>query len=165
MKHSTRILLALLFLLLISCQDSKTRNYVLVSNETSLLNTSAGEHPGKKLMETKCYICHHPSADHDQRIAPPMVAIKSHYITDDISKNEFSNAIWEFVKKPSKEKSRMRGAVRRFGVMPYQPFTEEEIKSIAEYMFDHKIEEPTWFKKHIEEESNGKMKHRNEPRK
>lgn len=164
MKYSIHTLLVVLVLLLIGCQDSKKSTYVLLSHETDSQKTAIAEHPGKKLMETKCYVCHHPSADHDQRIAPPMVAIKSHYIDDQTSKVEFLNAIWEFVKKPSKEKSRMRGAVRRFGVMPYQPFTEEEIKAIADYMFDNKIEEPTCFKKHIEEESKGKMKHRNEPK-
>ncbi|WP_101445321.1 DUF3365 domain-containing protein [Aquimarina sp. MAR_2010_214] len=119
-------------------------------------------HPGKKIMETKCYLCHSPSADHDGSIAPPMVAIKSHYLNDDTTKKEFGDAIWNFLQKPSEEKSRMPGAVRRFGVMPYQVFSEEEIRLIADYMYEFKIEEPKWFKQHIEEKGRGRMQYRND---
>jgi nitrate reductase cytochrome c-type subunit len=46
--------------------------------------------------------------------------------------------------------------------MPYQPFNKDEIRRISEYMYDYKIEEPEWFKQHIEEESKVKMKYRND---
>src|SRR5690606_27182359 len=36
-------------------------------------------HPGKKLMEVHCYSCHHPTASEENRLAPPMIAIKQHY--------------------------------------------------------------------------------------
>ncbi|WP_281778149.1 c-type heme family protein [Croceibacter atlanticus] len=163
MKNYISILpIAFLALLLVSCNDTKKSNY---SNQTDVevktTTYSASNHPGKKLMETKCYVCHNPSTDHDSRIAPPMVAIKSHYLNDDTSKDEFINSVWNFVEQPSKDKTKMRGAVKRFGVMPYQPFSEEDIKLISDYMYDFEIDEPAWFKEHIEEESNGKMKHRN----
>lgn len=161
-KHRTLVPVTLLIISLISCNDTKKSNYSNQTN-TKVKNTiyTASNHPGKKLMETKCYVCHNPSANHDSRIAPPMVAIKSHYLNDDTSKDEFINSVWNFVKQPSKDKTKMRGAVKRFGVMPYQQFSEEDIKLISDYMYDFKIDEPEWFKKHIEEESNGKMKHRN----
>ncbi|MFC4632743.1 DUF3365 domain-containing protein [Dokdonia ponticola] len=165
-KYTSLIPISFILLLLISCNDSKKSNY---SNQTDIevktTTYSPSNHPGKKLMESKCYVCHNPSTDHEGRIAPPMVAIKSHYLNDDTTKEEFTNAIWSFVKQPSKEKAKMKGAVKRFNVMPYQPFSEEDIKLISEYMYNYKIEEPEWFKKHIEEESNGKMKHRNDGKK
>lgn len=167
MKNHLSILpIAFFLLLLVSCNDSKKANY---SNQTDVevktTTYTASNHPGKKLMESKCYVCHNPSTDHDSRIAPPMVAIKSHYLSDDTSKEEFTNAVWSFVKQPSKDKTKMRGAVKRFGVMPYQSFSEEDIKLISDYMYDFEIDEPEWFKEHIEEESNGKMKHRNSGKK
>jgi cytochrome c553 len=162
MKINLPVLALLAITMLSSCKESKTTNYTSptqVATETPAY--TASNHPGKKLLETQCYVCHSPSADHDGRIAPPMVAIKSHYMSDDTTKEQFANAMWSFVEKPTEEKSKMRGAVKRFGVMPYQPFNKEDIRLIAEYMYDYKIEEPEWFKQHIEEESKGKMKYRN----
>lgn len=105
--------------------------------------------PGKKLMETKCYVCHSPDApENEGRIGPPMIAIKAHYIDEETTKEEFIAALWDFVEKPTEEKARMRGAVRRFGVMPYQPFPREEIEQIGAYIFDYRIEEPEWFMEH-----------------
>lgn len=154
------ITLLSLIVVITSCKNNKTSSNTTAA-VASTSSYTASNHPGKKLMETKCYVCHNPSADHDNRIAPPMVAVKSHYMTDDMSKEEFADAIWNFVKKPSEDKSKMRGAVRRFGVMPYQQFSEEDIKLIANYMYEFKIDEPEWFKEHIEEESKGKMQYRN----
>lgn len=162
-KYTTLLPIAFLALLLSSCNDTKKSKYShQTAVEAKTTTYTASNHPGKKLMESKCYLCHNPSTDHNSRIAPPMVAIKSHYLTDETTKEEFANAMWSFVQQPSKEKAKMRGAVKRFGIMPYQPFSEEDIKLIADYMYDFKIDEPEWFKEHIEEESNGKMKYRNE---
>ncbi|MCF7568485.1 hypothetical protein L3X37_08925 [Sabulilitoribacter arenilitoris] len=42
-------------------------------------------------METNCYLCHSPSVNHGNRIAPPMIAIKKHYIDDATQKNNLLN--------------------------------------------------------------------------
>lgn len=141
-----------------SCNNTKNKSYLAQLEVSEELHN----HPGKKLLETKCYVCHNPSTNIDNRIAPPMVAIKSHYINNTNTKEEFTNAIWNFVMQPSEDKTKMRGAVRRFGVMPYQPFLEEDIKLISEYIYDFKIDEPEWFKEHIKNQGNGKMQHSNE---
>ncbi|MEP2935213.1 MAG: hypothetical protein ABJM06_05820 [Gilvibacter sp.] len=106
------------------------------------------QHAGKLLLEAKCNVCHSPTSSHDNRLAPPMIAVKTHYIKRDISLDEFSDQIWNFVKEPSREKSKMRGAINRFGVMPYQEFKEEDIRLIADYLYNNSIEEPSWFKEH-----------------
>ncbi|UWX53845.1 DUF3365 domain-containing protein [Maribacter litopenaei] len=49
------------------------------------------------------------------------------------------------------EKGKMKGALKRFGVMPYQPFSEADIKLISDFMYEYKIEEPSWFKEHWEQ--------------
>lgn len=111
------------------------------------LATSSEE--GKKLLETKCYVCHNPSVgEQGQRLAPPMVAVKAHYLDVYPNKEEFVNGIMAFVKSPSEEKTMMRGAIRRFGIMPTQQFPEDEVRKIAEYIYDFEIEEPEWFKDH-----------------
>ena len=108
-------------------------------------------HPGKKILESKCFVCHNPSTKHGERLAPPMIAVKAHYIDENTTKEEFMNEFIDFVLKPTKEKTKMRGAVRKFNVMPFQEFNKEEVEKIAEYVYDYKIEEPSWFKEHWEE--------------
>ncbi len=109
-------------------------------------------------MEQKCNVCHSPNASMTERLAPPMIAVKKHYISDEMTKNKFAAAIWNWIENPSEENSKMRGAVRRFGVMPYQEFNKEEIESIANYVFDNDIEQPEWFEKHYSEMSGKKNK-------
>ena len=94
MKIYNIIPVAIFMLVLASCQDTKKKDY---SNQTDIevnaITYTASNHPGKKLLKSKCYLCHNPSADHDNRIAPPMVAVKSHFKTDDITKEEFAISI------------------------------------------------------------------------
>ncbi len=133
-------------LLMFSCkQGPKTTE---TAQEPIAQITSTPEE-GKKLLETKCYVCHNPSmGENQQRIAPPMVAVKAHYLDVYPSKEAFVNGIIDFVKSPSQDKSMMRGAVRRFGIMPTQQFPEDEVRKIAEYMYEFRIEEPEWFQDH-----------------
>ena len=111
------------------------------------------EHPGKKLMEKNCYVCHSPTASHDSRIAPPMIAIKKHYLTDGISKADFIEDIQSYVENPNAAKSKMPGAVKRFGVMPKAQYPEKTINQIAEYIYDYEIEQPEWFENHFNGQS------------
>jgi cytochrome c553 len=141
------IKLTIVALLIFSCNNKKQAQYVTVENKQIANQT---EHPGKKLLETYCYICHNPTMPEDQgRIAPPMVAIKYHYINDDTTKEEFIKQIVDYTANPTEEKAKLFGAVRRFGVMPKQQFPEGVIEKIADYMFDNDIEEPDWFQDHM----------------
>ena len=143
-------LIALLAVLSIfSCNQAKKNNY----SKKNIKITSAEKvtvPPGKKLLETKCFVCHNSSTPNDERVAPPMIAIKAHYINENTSEEEFTNNFLNFVLNPTKENAVMRGAVKRFGIMPYQKFEEEDLKKIANYLYNYKIEEPSWFKEHWE---------------
>ena len=110
------------------------------------------EHPGKKLMETYCYACHNPVTSHDNRLAPPMIAVKKHYKKENTTKKEFIDNIKKWVKAPSEKISKMPGAIRNFGIMPYAPYEEEDIEQIADYIFDNDIEQPEWFEEHYQQE-------------
>jgi cytochrome c551/c552 len=137
----------LFILLMLSCKQGPKTSDGDPEQVAQLTATSPEE--GKKLMETKCYLCHNPSVpENGQRIGPPMVAVKAHYLDVYKDKEAFVEGIMGFVKEPSEEKTNMRGAVRRFGLMPSQQFPEEEIQKIAEYIYDYQIEEPDWFKEH-----------------
>ena len=53
-----------------------------------------------------------------------------------------------WVKNPSEKNSRMPGALKKFGIMPYQSFPEETVIQIAEYLYDNEIDTPDWFQSH-----------------
>lgn len=133
--------------LLFSNCKRDSREYVALPYE-QITGNRIQDHPGKELMETHCYICHSPSAEMDELIAPPMAAVKAHYLMKTRSKGEFIEQIVSFVENPTVEKSEMPGAIDRFGVMPLQKFPENSVEQIAEYLFDYQVAEPDWFAAH-----------------
>lgn len=136
MKHLLIVLI--LATLLFNCNNKKQESSYAVKRTVIKKN----QHPGKKLMETNCYVCHNPSTGHDNRIGPTMIAVKKHYLKDGMSKEEFTNAMQNWIQNPSKENVKMYGAVNRFGIMPKQAFPEETIRLISEYMYDNDFEQP-----------------------
>jgi cytochrome c553 len=140
------------FAFFISC--NKKQNEDSRYQEVSSISYKPDE--AKELMEKHCYLCHSPNANEiEGRIAPPMVAIKAHYINQSgYSKTDFINAISEFILNPSVEQALMHGAVAKFGVMPKQVFPDSAVVKIASFMYDYKIEEPTWFKEHWQAKGN-----------
>ncbi|NRB60735.1 MAG: hypothetical protein HRU50_12455 [Winogradskyella sp.] len=145
------LLLLFFVALLFNCNNNNTDPYGQHHSSHSEDAITADTHPGKRLLETQCYVCHNPKGpEKDGRIAPPMIAIKKHYINDNTSKEEFKEALWNFLKSPSKEKAKLHGAVERFGLMPYQPYRQKDIETIGDYIYDYDIEEPSWFKAHWE---------------
>ncbi|QSS96521.1 DUF3365 domain-containing protein [Psychroflexus sp. ALD_RP9] len=139
-------------LALVSCQTStktesnENNKYVDVS-EAEIAQTELAS-KGKTLMENQCYVCHNPKAKKENRIAPPFVAIKNHYLKKYNSEEEFKAKMWAFLEKPTKEKAIMKGAVQKFGLMPYQVFKEKDINAIAHYLYNYDIEKPSKFKEH-----------------
>lgn len=127
-----------------------------IDPESKTAQATSDIHAGKQLAERKCFFCHSPDAPEHRRIAPPMVAIKAHYINEDTTKAEFIAALQNFVEKPTQEKAKMPGAIRKFGLMPYQEYKPEDIALIGEYLFDYQIEEPEWFKEHWQQGRGGR---------
>ncbi|NNK88065.1 MAG: c-type cytochrome [Flavobacteriaceae bacterium] len=135
----TYYLLLLSILLLPGCQRSE-RLTLIDSHDKSIQQKN--DHPGKELMEAHCFSCHGPDASHDDRIAPPMFAVKQHYLRNGLSKEEFIISVQNWVKEPDKDHARMFGAVERFGVMPKNAIPEEAVKQIADYLYENEIERP-----------------------
>lgn len=147
-----RLVLLSVLLFLAACQLSTPQ---VAADETAQSNSSdevaALNEKGLQLMESYCFSCHSPEGDHDSRIAPPMIAIKQHYVQEGTTLEEFVEALSAFVLMPSEDKSKMPGAVKRFGLMPTMNFSKEDLAAIAEYIYTADLEEPDWFKKHHEE--------------
>ncbi|MEZ4968476.1 MAG: DUF3365 domain-containing protein [Flavobacteriaceae bacterium] len=148
----------ILLMSLASCKEAtKVESKPLETNLEISSSDQEKVHPGKKIMETECYLCHNPKASEVSMIAPPMVAIKKHYIDSTTTKEQFIKAMVDWINDPTVEKSKMPGALNRFGIMPYQPYPEETIGLIAEYLYDYEIAQPEWFDDHFQREHGGRM--------
>ncbi|TNE72646.1 hypothetical protein EP331_06500 [bacterium] len=106
---------------------------------------------------TYCYSCHNPKSEsHDAILAPPFVAVKKRYMMSYADKEAFVNAVSSFAKNPNQDKALMRGAIGQYGMMVPAPFTEEQLKQVATYLFENEIEAPAWFDEH-EKQMHGQM--------
>jgi len=124
--------------------------FVIFSLWSCNSNTATSENltpnvKGLELMETKCFACHNPKAGKSEQMAPPMIAIKNQYLEKFKSKEEFVSHFIDFTSNPQKDKSLMADAVEQFNLMPNMNFDKEELKNIAEYVYDSKLEEPEWY--------------------
>lgn len=153
---SAIIAISLVILWLNGRQIANNVSYLAIPEQGQAAPDTLTQHPGKLLLESKCYACHNPTSGHDARLAPPMIAVKYHYKDEDTSLEQFTADIWNFVKQPSQEKTKMRGAVRRFGVMPFQEFDEQEVKLIADYIYNNTIAQPSWFDQHKKDMQKGR---------
>lgn len=146
-----------ILLVITSCKDATKPEYIKADKTDTIDVIAAESHPGKKIMETECYICHNPKSSEESVIAPPMIAIKKHYINEETTKEQFQYDLVSWINNPSEEKSKMPGALKKFGIMPLQPFPEAKIKLIADYIYDYEIDEPDWFQEHFQKgRGNGK---------
>lgn len=144
-----RIILLIVFFIAVSCKEnSKT---VPIEKPIDQVTKKAENHLGKKILETECYICHNPKASEESMIAPPIIAIKKHYIDSNTTKEEFTEALIQWIIDPETE-SKMPAAHKRFGPMPYIPYPDDVITQIAEYLYDYEIEKPVWFDEHFEKQ-------------
>ncbi|NNK59081.1 MAG: hypothetical protein EX263_13640 [Flavobacteriaceae bacterium] len=144
MRYLLNIFILILFW---SCQYPNSNEYQAKSESTNAILQDT--HPGKILMETHCNICHSPTASEKERLAPPMIAIKRHYIGASTTKTDFVRSLNDWIQDPKEENAKMFGAVNRFGVMVKMPFSEETINQIGDYMYDYEIEQPSWFEDHF----------------
>ncbi|APY10188.1 hypothetical protein BWZ22_02585 [Seonamhaeicola sp. S2-3] len=131
---------------LFSCQQIKRSSYSINDGVSKEI------HPGKNLMETQCIICHSATANHDNRLAPPMIAVKKRYASSSTTKEEFVKSIQNWFNNPTEGNAKMYGAVKRFGVMPKLSITKENLNLISDYLYDNDIDQPEWFENHYNEE-------------
>ncbi|NND94970.1 MAG: DUF3365 domain-containing protein [Flavobacteriales bacterium] len=115
---------------------------------------------GMRIVQNNCIVCHSPKGEVNNRIAPPMIAIKKHYLDSDNDENVFTKSLISFLKNPNESTSKMPGAVEKFGLMPKQSFTDVQLNDIADYIYNTDFEEPDWFVEHYQSE-HGRSERRN----
>lgn len=141
---------------LASCSNQSVREDKPDQAELELADLNA-----LTLLQNNCFSCHTMEMVNGKRVAPPLFMVRRHYLTDDISKEDFVNRIVHFVNNPTADNSIMPGAVRNFGLMPKQTFKEEDLQLIAAYIFENDFESDAWkgkwkeFKKQPKIQANG----------
>ena len=113
-------------------------------------NIIADEATGEQLYKTSCDVCHGTAGgmEMSKRIAPPMMAVKMHYKQKLSDRASFVAAIVDWLAEPDANKTKMRGAIKNFGIMPLIPVIPEDAKKIAEYVYDNEMSKPDGFDQH-----------------
>jgi|UniRef100_Q3AS46 cytochrome c len=89
---------------------------------------------GKAIFERSCAACH--SVMPPPKAAPPIMPLAFHYQSTFKSKEEGVKHMAAFLKNPDKAKAIDQQAIQRFGIMPAQALSDEELKAVAEWVWD-----------------------------
>ena len=101
----------------------------------------------KKLLDSKCMVCHKIQDSQDAMLAPPFAHIKKKYSKVTKNKAAFIEAFASFAINPTEEEAMMFGALKQFKVMPKMENEKAEMELIANYIYDNEFPEPSWCKK------------------
>lgn len=112
-------------------------------------NKPSKSYDGKKLLEQKCASCHDltmPPLLLKDELAPPIMAVSFHMPNFMEPKDESQRIpmaiafVTDYVLNPALDKSYCdEDSIKQYGLMPSQKgkVTEDEVKAIATYMFEH----------------------------
>ena len=124
---------------------------VLLSYNALASDDHHGE--GEKLYKVQCAACHGATGgmDMNKRIAPPIAGVRMHYISAHPEKDAFVAAVSSWLTNQDESKSLMRGAIRKFKLMPPITVAQDDAEKISAYIYAGKIEKPQSFDEHVEE--------------
>ena len=127
--------------------------YILSVTGLMLMSQMTFADEGKQLFDSYCAACHGLSGgmDMSKRVAPPVAAIRVHYIGPHAEEDDFVAAVADWVATPDQSKTLMRGAIRKFKLMPPLPFPRDEIEKIAAYIYAGELEKPEGFDEHVQQ--------------
>ena len=125
------------------------------SKPTIDIAESASALPGRQAFEQICMACHKYERQQPM-LAPPVFAVKDHYLRVYSKEQDFVNAVVAFVSKPDADKALMPGAIAKFKLMPPLPLPREQLESIASFIFRADLKKPDWYDAHYKEEHGNK---------
>jgi len=105
---------------------------------------------GKALYLQHCNSCHGDAGgmDMSKRVAPPIFAVRRHYIGSYPDEMSFINAVADWVETRDIQTSLMFGAVRRFNIMPELIIERDKVEKIAAYIYAGDIVTPAAYEQH-----------------
>ncbi|MCB0699553.1 MAG: DUF3365 domain-containing protein [Chitinophagaceae bacterium] len=134
MKKYTVLFAASLLLTIVACNN----------NNEDATNDTADAHV-VSMLQTSCFSCHNADKNAASKIAPTMAELREAYIAVGADKESFSNNIIEFVNEPNEANSHMPEAVKSYGMMPKLSYKAEDLKLIAEYIYDNDLSSDEWY--------------------
>lgn len=143
--------------------------FAITSSLQSFATSDSKNSSAEKLFAKHCSACHGQSKDaadnYTRRIAPPISGVIMHYKSVHKEKEDFIDAVVEWVDNPDADRTLMPGAIRHFKLMPKMDIPEEEVEQIAAYLFDDNIPIPEAYRKHYEKNhgANGASKSKINP--
>ena len=112
-----------------------------------------------KTFQSLCLSCHNAAEDHslqEKGFAPPMWGVRDHYLDHYPEKQDFIDAMVQWVRNPNPQVSHMKGAIKRFGLMAPLALPEDQLEAIAGLIYDGDlVEEPSWWEEHVREQHGG----------
>ncbi len=138
LKYKTLFILVLVVAGLSNCSNSAQGD--AKQNEKEIKQAKA-------FLANNCLSCHSPSAKSEERLGPPLFAVRKHYLKDHPEKEAFVSAILGFINETNSEKAKMKHAVEKFGLMPQMAFPENELKNALTYLFENEPAKPHHTKK------------------
>ncbi len=87
-----------------------------------------------------CMACH--NAELSPALAPPFYGVQNKYKQAFSDKDMFVQAISDWAKNPSLEKSLMKRPVKKLGLMPAMPLPDEMLAQIGTYLYEATFEPP-----------------------
>ena len=135
----TLLPLFFVFAVFTACQNAignssgKVEEFKEVQKDTLDLNLSAEAQQGKAKFAI-CMVCH--DTELDSMLGPPMRNIQRRYKISYLEKESFIEKIMEHTKNPTEENSLMKMAVKKFGVMPALPLSDEYLHAVGTYIYE-----------------------------
>jgi nitrate reductase cytochrome c-type subunit len=99
-------------------------------------------------LETNCLTCHTPKGSPEERVAPPLECVKHFYKDATETEDEFVEIMTSFVLKPNEEKVKMKGPMKKFGLMPVMNYTEDQLNAIARFIYNSEVHNSAWYEAH-----------------
>ena len=127
---------------------ANSRNLLAVLITFVSMPSTADE--GQALFEKYCIACHQVQGP--PKVAPPVFGVINHVKTVYPERRAFVDRIVEWVENPNPDDSLMPGAVRRFGVMPKLKYPQRDVRKIAEYLYDQRMNLPQWYIEHYQQQ-------------
>ena len=151
MKTLQIAVLTLPAVILAACSNSHNAHHSKDANAAMLKADTEQTIPAS--VQQNCLSCHTVAAKNEpsNAIAPPLFAVKNH-LSEFSDRDEFIRHVSAWVKTPSSDQSRMPGAVKKFGLMPALPLTDEVLEEISGWIYDTPMNKPGWYAEHFQKE-------------
>lgn len=96
-------------------------------------------------MSTYCQTCHGVGKfEIDEMLAPPLWAVRAHYLGAYPEPEAFVDAMATFIIEPQQETSRMPLAVADYGLKAPISMDEEKIRAVVWAIYAGQVEKPSW---------------------